>query len=361
MDDAADVARSAASLGALAEEFVDARRRRRRDGDGVVDNSHEARIDDLVRFAVALRRTLELDADTLEPLCADGSSELESAFAGMDASQLDAATLVASVVELWQFEHQPGERYAQATVLRTVSTVRMWTRWMHRSGVLVDDPGADEQVTVTMRSYRDHVDGRVDAVGAFSTDDVAGLVSAAATPREGQRSAWPARDVAIIELLARCGPRVSEVCALQIRHVDKRPAVAQLRLRLGTKGGKPRDVPIPRSVVAQLDVYLAERQDRFGSPTATDPLFVRVSGSRVDRSFLDRLVRRVAAAGGVEIPADAACHGLRHFYGVQLAVRGVPLAVIQQLMGHADPRTTAVYTHMAGDLLSEQLLDAGWI
>ncbi len=44
------------------------------------------------------------------------------------------------------------------------------------------------------------------------------------------------------------------------------------------------------------------------------------------------------------LPAGAAAHSFRHHYGITLALRGVPQAAISQLMGHADPRTTAIYT-----------------
>ena len=52
-------------------------------------------------------------------------------------------------------------------------------------------------------------------------------------------------------------------------------------------------------------------------------------------------------------------HALRHTYGMDLAMRGVPLSVIQQLMGHDDPRTTSIYTVAHAEDLSAALADAG--
>jgi site-specific recombinase XerD len=42
-----------------------------------------------------------------------------------------------------------------------------------------------------------------------------------------------------------------------------------------------------------------------------------------------------------------------------MALRGVPAAIISQLMGHADPRTTAIYTTVAAIQLIAALDDAG--
>jgi site-specific recombinase XerD len=45
----------------------------------------------------------------------------------------------------------------------------------------------------------------------------------------------------------------------------------------------------------------------------------------------------------------------------QLAVRGVPLPIIQQLMGHTDPATTTIYTRATGNDTAVVLDDAGWL
>lgn len=134
----------------------------------------------------------------------------------------------------------------------------------------------------------------------------------------------------------------------------------------GTKGGKRREVPLPQRVVDALDGYLAERRQRAVPASAftvapTAPLFVRNDGSPFNVNFLDRLVRRVAADAGVSMPGDAAAHAFRHHFGVQLALRGVPVPAIQELLGHADPRTTSIYMRMAGRHLTAALDDAGWL
>jgi integrase len=48
-----------------------------------------------------------------------------------------------------------------------------------------------------------------------------------------------------------------------------------------------------------------------------------------------RLSRAVSRAGITREQWRIACHDLRHTYGSQLAMRGGPLKVIQELMGHA--------------------------
>ena len=130
-------------------------------------------------------------------------------------------------------------------------------------------------------------------------------------------------------------------------------------MRAGAKGGKSRNVPMPRRTLTAIDVYLDERARPYGSAAARSGLFVRHDGSPVTQEFVDRTLRRLAASAGVTPPEGAMAHALRHAYGMDLAMRGVPLSVIQQLLGHDDPRTTSIYTAAHAQDLSAALADAG--
>lgn len=203
---------------------------------------------------------------------------------------------------------------------------------------------------------------------SFSAADVEALYQAATDPPARATGAWPTRDVAIIGVLAGCGLRASELCALSVKAVDRRYEVALVRVTAGAKGGKRRSVPLPHSTLARTDSYLDERRAmaaetgrRHLAVTAGAPLFVRRDGTGLNQQFLDTLLRRLCRKAGVELPAGAMAHALRHQYGTQLALRNLPLPVLQQLLGHADPRTTSIYTTAAEAELAGALLDAGWL
>ena len=245
--------------------------------------------------------------------------------------------------------------YAPATARRTLSTLRGFTRWLVRRGHLADDPCDDDALVLPQRSG----DG---PARAFLDDEVEAMRSAAAAPPPRARSAWPARDIAIIDVLSGCGLRAAECCAAQNNDVDRGLDRPVLHLRRGVKGGKRRDVPLPRSALGSCDAWASERQERFGRPPRpAERLFVRNDGRPLDDAWLDRLVGRLARQSGVTLREQVAAHGFRHYYGTQLALRRVPPAVIQELMGHADPRTTATYTRSVASHLVDALDDAGWL
>ena len=226
------------------------------------------------------------------------------------------------------------------------------------AGHLATDPTADDHLT-----YRAVVEPEV---RAFTPDDVAAMIDAAATPPPRTRSAWPARDQAIVDLLACTGVRASEMCALQLRDVA-RGEDPLLLVRRATKSGRQRSIPLPRHVLDRLDRYLAERTQRAADlpALATDDqrrhLFVRNNGAQLSTDALYHLIRRLAHQAHTTLPDNALIHALRHHYGLQLALRRVPVPTIQQLMGHADPRTTTVYTRHAPEDLIGALDDAGWL
>jgi len=184
-----------------------------------------------------------------------------------------------------------------------------------------------------------------------------------AVPVEASANVVADAEVALVRFLSSTGARAEEICGAAIGELD-RPAERPI-WRVGrSKGDKARDVPFPRATVDAVDQWLAERVRAKEGPGAlparpADPLFVRADGSALSPQALDRLVRGLAGRAGVVLPTGAAAHAFRHHYGVTLALRGVPGNVISQLMGHADPRTTSVYTTVASVQLIAALDDAG--
>lgn len=248
------------------------------------------------------------------------------------------------------------ERYSGSTTNRGLGTLRLFCGWLVKRGHLAADP-TDDDLLVAPRTYAAR-SGDAIPYHAFTAAEIERLRHAAATPPASARSAWAVRDVAIVTTLAGCGPRASELCGLQLRHVDLEVERPILRVRLKSKGGKPRDIPMPGRVADALKAWLPERAE-VATTNPTAQLFVRRSGKAMDRFDLDRLVRRLAKAAGVSMPLDAATHAFRHHYGERMAVAGVPVPVIQTLMGHTDSATTAIYTRASAKHLVEALEAAG--
>lgn len=302
-------------------------------------NSDRARRQDLARWGRVLRQLAGQDVD--ETAQFDPELDLD----GLTPQSLSVEHLVAALDVLQR-------RYKSATLSRSISTFRSFCRWLVNRGHLTSNPFDDEILHVQHRTQPE--------IRAFSREDVDAMIDTAATPPPSATSAWAARDVAAIDVLAFTGVRAAEFCALQVGDVgttDRRI----LHIRRGAKGNKRREVPLPLDTIERIDAYLAERAEaglRMGPRTE---LFVRNDGRAMSTDSLYHLVKRITLAAGAPLPDDALVHGLRHHFGVQLAIRGVSPATLQQLMGHTDPRTTALYTRHASRDLVNALDDAGWL
>ena len=310
-------------------------------------NSDRARRTDLVRWAGAFNTVL-------------GRVDIESS-AGLGGwSFVTVTELANSDVTVIALGWLADQQLAVSTRQRLLSTLRGWCDWLTRRGHLMTDPtDADE---VQLRGTDRDLDGKT-----FTADEVELLLNAARrAPADNQRSYWPVRDVAVVSVLADCGLRVSELCNLTTASyvVDVERPVFKVR---GAKGGKGRVVPIPTRTSEAIDVYLRERAEEAAGPSPTlaikprGRMFVSNTGRLLNQQQLDRQLRQFCIRAEVSLPDGAMAHGLRHYYGSQLARRGVPLSIIQQLMGHTNPTTTSIYTRLAANDTTSVLDDAGWL
>ena len=135
-------------------------------------------------------------------------------------------------------------------------------------------------------------------------------------------------------LLYATGLRVSELISADIRDINLERMT--LFVHQG-KGGKDRVTVISPTLADELRWICADRP-----PTA--PLIPALGGSRWTTRSVQKVVRR--AARRAELPARLTPHSLRHAFATHLLEDGTELRFIQNLLGHADIKTTTRYTHV---------------
>lgn len=126
----------------------------------------------------------------------------------------------------------------------------------------------------------------------------------------------------------------------------------QSYVRLDEKGGKRRDIPCRRDLEEFIEAYIASTPDANES----SPLFrahpghARLPGAKgVSSSDVFRMVRRRLRHAW--LPAKQfSCHSFRAGTATDLLDQGVALADVQELLGHADPRTTRIYDHRSREV-----------
>lgn len=165
---------------------------------------------------------------------------------------------------------------------------------------------------------------------SLNLEEAEQLVQATTAPGPTAR-----RDRLIILLLYGCGLRTSELCALDVAHVNRERRELVV---LKAKGDRPRAIPIPEAVYTELLAYLLEHGKR-------GPLFrTSTRKRRLRAGDVCEIVTAAAARAGLR--AGVTPRTLRHSFATHLMDRGVDLAVIASLMGHRSPQETGVYLHV---------------
>jgi integron integrase len=179
-------------------------------------------------------------------------------------------------------------------------------------------------------------------------------------------------------LLYGSGLRLME--ALRLRVKDLVIERGELIVR-DAKGGKDRVTVLPTSIVEPLRVHLAklhirfEQQRRSGEPGVSlptalgrkfpnsstqwgwqyvfpantlceDPYSGRQIRHHMHEKAMQRAVQLAVQKAGITQPAS--CHTFRHCFATHLLDSGCDIRTVQELLGHADVRTTMIYTHVLG-------------
>jgi len=156
------------------------------------------------------------------------------------------------------------------------------------------------------------------------------------------------RDRAILETLYSTGIRRTELCGLNKTDLDFERRLA--RIEHG-KGGKDRFVPIGERALQWIDKYMVEARPRFGCSLAEQALFLNTIGQRISENRLGAQVH--ALIEKADIGKKGSCHLFRHTFATALLENGCDVRYIQAMLGHANLKTTEIYTHVSIRALQE--------
>jgi integrase/recombinase XerC len=275
----------------------------------------------LERFLTRLRASRGVSAHTLRAYRADLEGFVKD-FPLVAAKDIDRSHVREHLAKL-----QSGKT-ARATVLRRLSSLRSFVRFLREEGEL----GADPFLGVIAPKR-----GR--PLPKFLTEaEMAEILKAPV----GAGAAGE-RDRALIELLYSSGLRRAEVSSLNVGDLD----FLSGELRVIGKGSKERLVPVGRDALEALRKVLRTR----GAPGPGEPVFVNERGQRLSPEGVNFVVRRWIRRSS--LLKKVSPHVFRHSFATHLLNHGCDIRAVQEMLGHASLSTTQVYTHVSLERLRE--------
>ena len=160
------------------------------------------------------------------------------------------------------------------------------------------------------------------------------------------------RDSAIVEVLLQTGIRLSEIAHLSLDDVELPARISQDsetvgRLHIVGKGRKDRWIPLNYKACRALKTWLRMRPE-----VAHGALFATKFRGPMGVRSIQHVVKKYLAEAGIK---GASVHTLRHTFATHHVAQGTSLRTVQEVLGHADLKTTSIYVQLAQETIRKEL------
>jgi site-specific recombinase XerD len=146
------------------------------------------------------------------------------------------------------------------------------------------------------------------------------------------------RNYAVYAMMYKLGLRVGEVHQLNLKNIDW----DNRKIAVHGKGNKRRSLHLDDEMIAILSQWLAIRK-HFLNHDIANALFISKKGKRLAIRTMEDNFKKILKKLNINFHFNVTCHTLRHSFASHLNDEDVDVLVIQDLLGHATPRTTKNY------------------
>lgn len=212
--------------------------------------------------------------------------------------------------------------------------LRVWFKWMARHHHVLHNPASELELPRVGHRLPKAVLTAAEVEQILMQTDVKDVLGL--------------RDRAILETFYSTGMRRLELAQLKLWDVDLERATVCVRQG---KGKKDRLIPFGDRAALWVKKYVEESRPRLTTEPDDKTLFISNVGEPFSLDHLSDLVRGYVDAA--EIGKRGACHLFRHTMATLMLEGGADTRFIQAMLGHADLKTTQIYTHVAVRQLQE--------
>ena len=160
------------------------------------------------------------------------------------------------------------------------------------------------------------------------------------------------RDRLIIELLYSTGIRVSELVNIKIKDIK----IKENKINILGKGNKERIVLFGEKAKEMIKIYLNAYKEYFKGNILNDYLLINKKGKQLTTNKIELIVKDVLKKSSLKL--NISPHTLRHTFATHMLDSGADLKSVQELLGHENLKTTAIYTHISNERLKHVFVNS---
>jgi len=231
----------------------------------------------------------------------------------------------------WLFHYRKlnGDPLSFSTQKCYLVPLRSWFRWLTKQNHILYNPASELELPKLSQSLPKNILTATEADLVMSQPIVTDSLGL--------------RDRAILEVFYSTGMRRLELAALSLYDIDRERCT--IHIHQG-KGKKERVVPVGERAVFWVDKYQQDARPKLlvsGKPT--NILFLTHHGEEFTLYRLSQLVQQYIEKA--DIGKHGSCHTFRHTMATLMLENGCDIRFLQVILGHANLKTTEIYTQVS--------------
>ena len=154
----------------------------------------------------------------------------------------------------------------------------------------------------------------------------------------------------IIELLYSTGIRVSELVNIKIKDIK----IHENQISILGKGNKERIVLFGKKAKDLIKLYMTTYKEYYKGNILNEYLLINKKGKQLTTNKIELIVKDALKKSALKL--NISPHTLRHTFATHMLDSGADLKSVQELLGHENLKTTAIYTHVSNERLKNVFL-----